>query len=128
LTHGVDSRWFSTAPDRFSFFSFPIFCIRCLPTELCLKITGDRFPQLKKAIVAVTIAQEQKKFDLPIRNEEDRRWVANYPKFLAHLGRGHLPFPVRDGRSKREYLAVNLGLDRNNYQKIVDIDDNHGGR
>jgi hypothetical protein len=101
----------------FSLFSFLIFCIRRLTTELRLKIACDRFPQLKKAIVAVTIAQEQKKFDLPIRNEEDHRWVANYPKVLA-----------RDGRSRREYLTVNPRSDRNNYRKIVDIDDNHGER
>jgi hypothetical protein len=114
-----------TRPFFFLFFSYFLYS---LSPDRVFSVSGDCFPQLKKAIVAVTIAQEQKKFDLPIRNEEDHRWVANYPKFLAHLGRGHLPFPVRDGRSKREYLAVNLGLDRNNYQKIVDIDDNHGGR
>ncbi|GCA96100.1 hypothetical protein MAE30S32_47520 [Microcystis aeruginosa 11-30S32] len=97
----------------FSLFSFLIFCIRRLTTELRLKIAGDRFPRLKKAIVAVTIAEWQKNFDLLVRNEEDRRWVANYPKVLAHPGRGRLLFPVRDGRSRREYLVVNLGSDRN---------------
>ena len=102
--------------------------IRRFSTELCLKITGDRFPRSKKAIVAVTIAQGQKKFDLPVRNEEDHRWVANHQKVLAHLGRGRLLFLVRDGRSRREYLVVNLGSGRNNYREIVDIDDNHGGR
>lgn len=76
----------------------------------------------------MTIAEGQKKFDLPVRNEEDHRWVANYPKVLAHLGRGHLPFPVRDDRSRREYLVVNPPSGRNNYRKIVDIDDNHGWR
>jgi hypothetical protein len=125
LTHGVNSRWFSTALDLFL---FSYFFIRRFSTELRLKITGDRFPRSKKAIVATTIAQGQKKFDLPVRNEEDHRWVANYPKVLAHPGRGRLLFPVRDGRSRREYLTVNPRSDRNNYRKIVDIDDNHGER
>jgi hypothetical protein len=121
----IDAFFDRTRPFFFLFFSYFLYS---LSPDRVFSVSGDRFLSTKKAIVAVTIAQGQKKFDLPIRNEEDRRWVANYLKFLAHPGRGRLLFPVRDGRSKREYLAVNLGLDRNNYQKIVDIDDNHGGR
>jgi hypothetical protein len=122
----IDAFFDRTRPFFFLFFSY--FFIRRFSTELRLKITGDRFLSTKKAIVAVTIAQGQKKFDLLVRNEEDRRWVANYPKFLAHPGPGRLLFAVRDGRSKREYLVVNPGSDRNNRREIVDIDDNHGGR
>ncbi|ROI01769.1 hypothetical protein ED562_14230 [Microcystis aeruginosa FACHB-524] len=51
MTHGVNSRWFSTALDLFL---FSYFFICRFSTELCLKITGDRFPRSKKAIVATS--------------------------------------------------------------------------
>ncbi|MCU7245266.1 MAG: hypothetical protein NT917_19580 [Microcystis aeruginosa WS75] len=66
LTHGVNSRWFSTALDLFL---FSYFFIRRFSTELRLKITGDRFPRSKKAIVAgLTIAELGKNSLLPAQD------------------------------------------------------------
>jgi len=65
LTHGVNSRWFSTALDLFL---FSYFFICRFSTELCLKIASDRFLSTKKAIVAVTIAELGKNSLLPAQD------------------------------------------------------------